>query len=301
MAAARLTDVVTVWPAQDNYAVHSGDVAGKRTFQLFNPRSPVPHEFYLAHDTVLSFSGSSRIDIEFQLSPAANVPILAKWDFWDGQTWRPFTDINPFDPTSGSDGTLGFTRSGIISLRAGCGQSQPTTILGMKRTGFALVSSPSAPSAGRVLAMVDRVRLRSVIAVADVAAFPPDAAFADATKLDTSKVFYPFDQQPHTRFRILFQRRSRIRQARSCGHHLGQQGEHRNRKQSFTGQQPYRAYARARVLERFRVERYRPRQPHPLRLVPFRMVIPVHSSIRHRHHYREQPGCVVDAPSHPSQ
>ncbi len=199
MAAARLTDVVTVWPAQDKYAVHSGDVAGKRIFQLFNPLSPVPHEFYLAHDTVLSFSGSSRIDIEFQLSPAANVPILAKWDFWDGQTWRPFTDINPFDPTSGSDGTLGFTRSGIISLRAGCGQSQPTTILGMKAHWIrARLVAPLAPSAGRVLAMVDRVRLRSVIAVADVAAFPPDAAFADATKLDTSKVFYPFDQQPHT-------------------------------------------------------------------------------------------------------
>jgi hypothetical protein len=32
MAAARLTDVVTVWPARDSYTAHSGSVAGKRTF-----------------------------------------------------------------------------------------------------------------------------------------------------------------------------------------------------------------------------------------------------------------------------
>jgi hypothetical protein len=199
MAAAKLTDVVTVWPAQDKYADHSGNVAGKRQFKLFDPLSPVPHEFYLAHDTILSFSGSSRIDVEFELAPGGNTPIFAKWDFWDGQAWRPFTDINPFNPDTGSDGTLGFTRSGIVSLRAGCGTSQPTTVFGVKSHWIrARLAFPIAPAAGRVWPQVDRVRLRSVINSTDMAPFPPDAAYAGSTKLDVSKVFYPFDQSPTT-------------------------------------------------------------------------------------------------------
>ena len=190
MAAAKLTDVVTVWPAQDKYADHSSDTAGKRVFQLFTPLGPIPHEFYLAHDTVLSFSGSPRIDVEFQLAPAGNVPILVKWEFWDGQAWRPFTDINPFDPSTGTDGTLGFQRSGIVSLRAGCGTSQPTTVFGVKAHWIrARAVSPLAPTAGRVWPQVDRVRLRSVISGTDMPPFPPDAAFANASNLDVSKVF----------------------------------------------------------------------------------------------------------------
>jgi hypothetical protein len=199
MAAARLTDVVTVWPAQDRYADHSGNAAGKRQFKLFDPLSPVPHELYLAHDSILSFSGSPRIDIEFELAPGGTTPIFVKWDFWDGQAWRPFRDINPLDPSSGSDGTLGFTRSGIVSLRAGCGTSQPTTVYGVKAHWIrARLAAPIAPAAGRVWPQVFRVRLRSVISGTDMAPFPPDAAYAGSTKLDVSKVFYPFDQSPTT-------------------------------------------------------------------------------------------------------
>ena len=199
MAAAKLTDVVTLWPAQDRFADHSGSVAGKRGFTLFHPLSAVAHEFYVAHDTILSFSGSPRIDIEFELAPGGNTPVSAKWDFWDGQAWRPFRDINPLDPTSGSDGTFGFTRSGIVSLRAGCGTSQPTTVYGVKAHWIrARLVAPIAPLAGRVWPQVDRVRLRSVISGLDMAPFPPDGAYAGSTRLDVSKVFYPFDQSPTT-------------------------------------------------------------------------------------------------------
>jgi hypothetical protein len=199
MAAAKLTDVITLWPAQDKFADHSADAAGKRAFTLFDPLTPVRHEFYLSHPTVLDFSGSSRIDIEFTLSPAGNQPIATKWEFWDGQVWRPFRDITPTDAASGSDGTIGFTRSGILSLRAGCGASQPTAVNGVTAhwiRGYA--SAPLTPQAGRILPLVERIRLRSVIAAGDLAAVPPDAAFADANRLDVSKVFYPFDQQPRT-------------------------------------------------------------------------------------------------------
>jgi len=150
MAAAKLTDVLTLWPDQDKYADHSSDAAGKRTFRLFNPLLPVPHEFYIAHETVLTFSGSSRIDIEFELTPPGNRRIATKWEFWDGQVWRPFRDIDPADPQSGSDGTLGFTRSGILSMRVGCGDSQATTVYGVKAHWIrGRVDGPLGAGAGR--------------------------------------------------------------------------------------------------------------------------------------------------------
>jgi hypothetical protein len=199
MAAAKLNNVITLWPARDQYADHSSDAAGKRTFTLFDPLTPVQHEFYLAHETVLSFSGSSRIDIEFELAPPGNKPLATKWEFWDGQVWRPFRDIDPKDSSSGADGTMGFTRSGILSLRAGCGASKPVAINGITAHWIrGRVDGQLAPEAGRILPLVERVRVRSVIAAGDLSAFPPDGAFADANKLDVSKVFYPFDQQPHT-------------------------------------------------------------------------------------------------------
>jgi len=197
MAAAKLTDVVTLWPDQDKYAEHSSNAAGKRPFTLFDPLTPVHHEFYIAHETVLTFSGTSRIDIEFELTPPGNKPIATEWEFWDGQVWRPFQDIDASNTKS--DGTLGFTRSGILSLRAGCGDSQATAVFGVKAHWIrGRVTSQLAPEAGRILPQVERVRVRSVIEAGDLVAFPPDAAFADATKLDVTKVFYPFDQQPRT-------------------------------------------------------------------------------------------------------
>jgi hypothetical protein len=197
MAAAKLTDVLTLWPDRDEYADHSSNAAGKRPFTLFDPLTPVRHEFYIAHDIVLTFSGTSRIDIEFELTPPGNKPIATEWEFWDGQVWRPFQDVDLANPKS--DGTLGFTRSGILSLRAGCGDSQATTVFGIKAHWIrGRVTGQLAPEAGRVLPQVERVRVRSVIEAGDLVAFPPDAAFADVTKLDLTKVFYPFDQQPHT-------------------------------------------------------------------------------------------------------
>jgi hypothetical protein len=199
IAAAKLTDVWTLWPAQDRYLDHSANAAGKRDFTLFDGMSLVPHEVYLSHETVFAFAGSSRVDIEFEFTTPGNQPLATKWFFWDGQGWRPFRDIDPKDATSGNDGTGGMTRSGILSLRAGCGASQPTSVNGVKAHWVrGTIAHPLPPDASRVLPLVQRIRVRSVIGSTDMSPFPPDAAFADANKLDVSKVFYPFDQQPRT-------------------------------------------------------------------------------------------------------
>jgi hypothetical protein len=199
MAAARLTEVITLWPARDQYADHSTEAAGKRPFVLFEPARPVEHVLYLAHDTVFRFSGSATIEVEFELGVPGTTPIATRWEFWDGQVWRPFTDIDPSDPESGRDGTLGFTRTGILSLRAGCGESKAVAVNGIQAHWIrGRVDGELAPDPARGFPMIDRIRVRSVVDSTDIAAFAPDAAFAGAQKLDVSNAFYPFDQQPGT-------------------------------------------------------------------------------------------------------
>jgi len=199
MAAAKLTDVITLWPSRDEYADHSTEAAGKRPFTLFAGGGPVAHEFYLAHDTVFAFSGKTAVDIEFELASPGSKFIPTKWEFWDGQVWRPFREIDPADPSSGRDSTNGFTRTGIVSLRAECGDSKPATVNGIQAHWIrGRVDGAFPPDPGRALPTIERVRVRSAVDSSDMSAFPPDAAFADALKLDVSKAFYPFDQQPHT-------------------------------------------------------------------------------------------------------
>jgi hypothetical protein len=124
MAAARLVEVKTLWPARDEYADHTLDYAGGRSFELFAGRKPVPHELYLAHDNLLAFGGRATVEIELELSTLGSEPLIIAWEYWDGQTWRLFDD------EASRGGTLGLTRSGVIILRAECGDSQKTTIHG---------------------------------------------------------------------------------------------------------------------------------------------------------------------------
>ncbi len=162
MAAARLVEVRTLWPARDEYADHTLDYAGGRPFELFADRKPVPHEFYLAHDTLLDFTGKATVEIEFELATVGSEPLEIAWEYWDGQTWRLFKDVS--DDETIRDGTQGLTRSGVITLRAECGDSKKTTIHGIEAYWIrGRLSQALPPNAIRVLAEVDRVRLRSAI------------------------------------------------------------------------------------------------------------------------------------------
>lgn len=198
IAAAKLTDLFTLWPARDEYTDHSPQaVTAPEPFTLFQPPKPVPHEFYLAHDTLFAFSGRATLEIEFELSAPGSKPMTIGWEFWDGNVWRPFREFDPANPDAGRDGTNGFTRSGIVSLKAECGESKKTKVNEVEAhwiRGRATEPLPTEP--GRAWPMVDRIRVRSVILAEEMSAFAPETAFADALKLDIGKAFYPFDQQP---------------------------------------------------------------------------------------------------------
>ena len=235
MAAARLVEVKTLWPARDEYADHTISVAGGRTFTLFEPLVPVPHEFYLAHDTLFGFEEgtAATIEIEFELATPGSAPLKIVWEFWDGQIWRRFRDIEPGNRSASQDSTNGLTKSGLVALRPECGQSQKKSINGFNAHWVrGRLDQPLPPGATHVLPMVDRVRLRSrlerkffsllireipvsgpvepIASTADDAlpanddlsdlltgnTIRPDQAFSNAVSLDVSQTFFPFGQQP---------------------------------------------------------------------------------------------------------
>jgi predicted phage baseplate assembly protein len=202
MAAANLVQVAAVWPERDQYADYSSAVTGGRPFTLFDQLQPIPHVFYLANDTLFAFSGTTIIQIEFDLSTPGSEPLSVAWEFWDGRGWRPFAPFDPeLDPSPSIDGTGGFTRSGVITLQAQCGKSAQTSVQGIKAYWIrGRLDQPLPPSTTRVLAQVHRIRIRTVLnhLLNGTQGLQFDAAFAGSQQVDLTKTAFPFDRVPQT-------------------------------------------------------------------------------------------------------
>ena len=161
MAAAQLVAVRTLWPAYDEYADHSLDLAGRRPFPLFSRRQSVPHEIYLAHDRLLAFAGKTTVQIQVDLATPGSEPLKIAWEYWDGQTWRPFKPFDADDEQASRDGTNGLTRSGVITLRAECGDAKKTTVHGIEAYWMrGRLEQALPPDTTRALAQLDRLHLR---------------------------------------------------------------------------------------------------------------------------------------------
>ena len=164
MAAARLVEVKTLWPARDEYADHTLDFAGGRPFELFKGRKPVPHEIYLAHDTLFAFAGRATVEIELELATTGSEPLEIAWEYWNGETWRPFKAFDASDEDASCDGTMALTRSGVITLRAECGAAKKTKVHGIEAYWVrGRLDQALPPDAARVLPEIDRVHLRSSV------------------------------------------------------------------------------------------------------------------------------------------
>jgi hypothetical protein len=196
LAAARIAEVVTVWPGRDTYADHSADAVGGRPFTLWNPAQPIAHELYLAHGLHLALAGQASVQLDVELAGGGSEPLAIAWQHWDGELWRDFAR-----PDEGSDTTVGLTRTGSITLRSDCAKSEPRSVGGWPSHWVrGTLSEPLAPGTSRVLPQVDRIQLRTVlerdVGSSGAAGLAPDNAFAGGAKLDTSKPFQPFGAAP---------------------------------------------------------------------------------------------------------
>ncbi len=201
MCAANLVAAVSLWPDRDTFADHTADLAGGRPFTLFTGEQPIEHVVYFAHDNLLAFMGRTIVEIRVSLAPSGNQPLEIRWEHWDGQVWRPFADFDPASPaTASQDGTAGLTRSGVIVLRAVCGDSMPTKVSNLMSHWIrGRLTKQLPPDASRVLALADQVQLRTTVDRSlqpGSAGVPIDKALADTSTLDLTKTFFPFGKAP---------------------------------------------------------------------------------------------------------
>jgi hypothetical protein len=168
LTAARLAEVVTLWPGKDAYGDHSAAAMGGQPFRLFEPLQPIPHELYLAHDIYFALAGQSTVELQFDLAAAGSDLLKSAWEYWDGEVWRGFKSFQApeeADAYAALDGTRGFTRSGVIRLVSDCAQSEPTIVNGIEAHWIRGRSvEPIPPAPGRVLPLADCIGVQTVIA-----------------------------------------------------------------------------------------------------------------------------------------
>ncbi|MFC7387816.1 putative baseplate assembly protein [Sphaerisporangium rhizosphaerae] len=153
VGAARLTDVVALWPGRDQYAVLTG-AAPMRPFDR-SGLGDTPHVLYLAHDRLLALRGDAEIVVSLELTTPGSDPLGVRWEYWDGTLWREF---------DGDDGTAGLRHSGSYLLRAGCARTRPVTVGGTEAHWIrGRLDETLPPDPARVLPEVDAVRLSTTV------------------------------------------------------------------------------------------------------------------------------------------
>lgn len=167
LTAARLAEVVVLWPGKDAYADYSAQAIGGQPFTLFDDLAPIPHEFYLAHAQHFALSGDAAVELQIELAQTSSAALDLVWEYWDGDDWRTFGPFESPDEATlqdSLDGTNGLTRSGIIRLAADCGASEMRTTGGVENHWIrARLDQIIPPDPERTLPQIDLVNTRAVI------------------------------------------------------------------------------------------------------------------------------------------
>jgi Baseplate J-like protein len=169
IAAASLVEVVSLWPGRDQYIDHSVDYLAGRPITVFQSTrlQPTPHLLYLGHSTVLAFSGTSRLEVEFELEQGSSSPLDILWQYWDGSVWRGFKSVKATclaPPEQGFDGTRGLMFTGSVRLVTDCAQTAPTTVNDVESYWLrGQLTQPLPPDPAVLLPIVDSIRLRTTI------------------------------------------------------------------------------------------------------------------------------------------
>jgi baseplate J-like protein len=188
LTPGRLACVYSLDPGSDLYSEHTGRLTAG--FETFSEMTLTPHELYLGHDTLFALGGNDiSLIVSFLLDSAARTPVQLQWEYFSASDWVPLPYVLEEDTTGG------LTTSGQVALRRVCGpNAKKTTVHGVESFWIrARVATPfPAGLAGRSLRVNDiRVRVKF-----SKDGLLPEAAFADATSVDTSKTFYPFGERP---------------------------------------------------------------------------------------------------------
>jgi hypothetical protein len=170
LAAARLKEVVSLWPGRDQYIDHSTEFLAGQSFQPFKKRllQDTPHHIYLAHDTLLALAGNSTVDVTFELTTTSSEHLDVLWEYWDGNVWREFLKMRPScdeEEATKLDGTDGLQRSGRYRLKTECAETQKTAVNGIEAFWVrGRLTEPLPPNPMQVLPEVESIKLGTEIA-----------------------------------------------------------------------------------------------------------------------------------------
>jgi len=169
ISAAALASVVSLWPGRDQYVDHSAKLSSKQPFTLFDPAlmQGTPHILYLAHSTLLAFTGTAALLVEFNLAQGSDSPLGFLWEYWDGQLWREFKSLQPtcLDAAStANDGTAGLTKTGSVTLATDCAKTSAKGVNGITSFWIRARLSETLPvDPARILPLVESLALRTTI------------------------------------------------------------------------------------------------------------------------------------------
>ncbi len=169
VAAAKLTEVVSLWPGRDEYINHSAALAAGQPFTLFQnlQLQPTDHILYLGHSKYLAFAGTAHLRVTFDLAQGSSSPLDITWEYWDGKVWRGFISNQPscLDPQqTGYDGTNGLSDAGTFYLDVEGAQAALTAVNGVSSYWIrARLTQPLLPDPNQVLPQAETIRLRTAI------------------------------------------------------------------------------------------------------------------------------------------
>ena len=226
LAATRLVEAVSIHPGRDQFADHAAAIAAGTPFTSFAALTDTEHILYCGHKTICNLAGNVTITVSFSLAEQSSEPLDLTWEYWDGKVWRPFKSVLAQcdeDLRKDLDGTRGLTKSGTITLSAGCAETKPLAINGIETfwiRGRLIEPLPSDPT--QVLPLVAGIKVRTVAssplfcvrsgqepaecstlmndtnaATTEIkTGLLPDKALTGTSTVDLSKPFYPLGQQP---------------------------------------------------------------------------------------------------------
>ena len=171
IAAAKLAQVVSLWPGRDQYMDHSATLAAGTPFTLYDSLqlTQTDHILYLGHQSLLAFAGSVHLIVTFDLLQGSSSPLDLTWEYWDGTVWRRFIEnqascLDSVGAGIGQDGTNGLTTDGAIHLDVDGAQTAPTSVNGLVNYWIrARLSQPLPPDPATLLPIVNAINLRTKI------------------------------------------------------------------------------------------------------------------------------------------
>lgn len=192
LARANLATLYSVDPGSDSYADHSANLTDG--FTVFGDMARTEHAIYLGHDRLFKLGGHEiTLLLQCTLDVAPQKPLDIHWQYLSEVGWITLQRAEE------EDTTRGLTRDGQIALRLNCGPDAKRETYHGRTTYWVRGSLNTPVIRGENLRhnplTLNDLRIRVQFKKKDLL---PEAAFADGIRLDVSKDFYPFGQQPAT-------------------------------------------------------------------------------------------------------